>query len=366
MERELTVPISLCDSGGNLNPEAVGWSRRPLHDCNLSGHWPRKKRWDYWCVTADEYLFSVTLSNLDYAGLAFVYFHDFAGGRFIEKTVMKPLGAGCALGRTVGEPVRFEDRGLRFSIEPDSAVSAGPDATPGLAAAGAPAPARTRIKVESADFGGSTLAADLVVEHPAGHETMNVVIPWSRSRFQFTSKHQCLPAEGTVTLGGGGNRAGGAETIEARFPAGSSFACLDFGRGVWPYSSAWNWATFSTMAEGLPVGVNLGGKWTDGTGYTENAIVAGGRLTKLAEKVIFTYDRKDLMRPWLIRTDGSDRVDLSFEPFYERIARSDFLVVRSEIHQMIGRFSGTLTTDGGGRIAIDRAVGSAEDHLARW
>ncbi|HEY3314780.1 MAG TPA: DUF2804 domain-containing protein [Bacillota bacterium] len=350
MERELTVPVFLCDSRGNLNPEAVGWSRRPLHDCNLSAHWPRKKRWDYWCVTSDEYLFSVTLSNLDYAGLAFVYFHDFAGGRFIEKTVMKPLGAGCALGRTVGEPVRFEGRGLRFSIEPDPAGAS-----------------VTRIRVESPDFGGLRLAAALVVEHPAGHETMNAVIPWSRSRFQFTSKHQALPAEGVVTLGGGGGTGPGAGTaLEARFPAGSSFACLDFGRGVWPYSSAWNWASFSALVDGLPVGVNLGGRWTDGTGYTENAIVAGGRLSKLPEKVTFAYDPRDFIRPWSIRTEGSERVDLLFEPFYERIARSDLLVVRSEIHQMIGRFSGTLAMDDGRRIAIDKAVGCTEDHRARW
>ncbi|MHB0886940.1 MAG: DUF2804 domain-containing protein [Bacillota bacterium] len=356
MERELTAPVSLCGSGGALNPEAVGWSRKPLHDCNLAGHWPRKKRWDYWCVTSDEYLFSVTLSNLDYAGLAFVYFHDFAGGRFIEKTVMKPLAAGCTLGRAVGEPVRFEDRGLRFSIEPDSA------AAPSLAEAAA----RTRIRVESPDFGGSALAADLVVDHPAGHESMNVVIPWSRSRFQFTSKHQALPAEGVVTVGGGRGAGTRAGALEARFPAGLSFACLDFGRGVWPYSSVWNWASFSAMVDGRPVGVNLGGRWTDGTGYTENAIVAGGRLTKLPEKVTFAYDPKDFMRPWSIRTEGSDRVDLAFSPFYERVAKSDMLVVRSEVHQMIGRFSGTLTLDGGRRVAADGAVGWAEDHRARW
>jgi len=30
---------------------------------------------------------------------------------------------------------------------------------------------------------------------------MNVVIPWSSQRFQFTSKQNCLPVSGTIALG---------------------------------------------------------------------------------------------------------------------------------------------------------------------
>ncbi|HEY3367062.1 MAG TPA: DUF2804 family protein [Symbiobacteriaceae bacterium] len=69
-ERELTTPVLLCDDRGRLNPAAAGWSRRPLHTCNLKGRWPRKKRWNYWCITTDRHLFSATLSDIDYMGLA--------------------------------------------------------------------------------------------------------------------------------------------------------------------------------------------------------------------------------------------------------------------------------------------------------
>ena len=37
------------------------------------------------------------------------------------------------------------------------------------------------------------LAIDLVVARPAGHESLNVVIPWSERRFQFTSKQNTRP-----------------------------------------------------------------------------------------------------------------------------------------------------------------------------
>ena len=34
-----------------------------------------------------------------------------------------------------------------------------------------------------------------------GHESLNVVIPWSDERFNFTSKHQARSAHGSLTVG---------------------------------------------------------------------------------------------------------------------------------------------------------------------
>lgn len=336
-EPELTEAVELCDAAGRLNRRAVGWSRRPLHLCNVSGSWPRKKKWDYWCITNDSSLFSVTLSNLDYMGLAFAYYLDFTTKRFIEQTVMAPFGAGCHLPPEVGADVTFANRAMSLSLTREGSG--------------------TRLRVRSSRFGGVALEADILVAHPVGHETMNVVIPWSDRRFQFTSKQNCLPATGAVRLGG-------AEA--ARFESGRAFACLDFGRGIWPYSSFWNWASASGTSEGRTIGLNLGGGWTDGTGMTENALCVDGRLTKLSEDVLFGYDPSDFARPWTIRTALSGRVDLVFRPFYERVAKSDFLVVRSEVHQLIGRYEGRITPDGGQAVSVDGLVGWAEEHRARW
>src|SRR5664279_6051152 len=77
-EPELTAPVLECTPDGRLNREAIGWSRRPLHQCNLAGHWPRKKRWDYWCVTTDTHLLSLTFANVDYLGILNVGLLDYA------------------------------------------------------------------------------------------------------------------------------------------------------------------------------------------------------------------------------------------------------------------------------------------------
>jgi hypothetical protein len=72
------------------------------------------------------------------------------------------------------------------------------------------------------------------------------------------------------------------------------------------------------------------------------------------------------MKPWQLKTTLTDRVNLTFTPFFERVARSNVLVVRSEVHQMIGRFTGTVTPDGGEPVEVKDVIGWAEDHHARW
>ncbi len=335
-EKELTQPVDLCLPNGKLNPTAVGWSRQPLQNCRLYGHPLRKKRWNYWCITSPTHLFSVTLSNVDYAGLPFVYFLDFETGEFIEKTIITPLGKDIVLGDKVSDDASYVGKGCRISMR--SGIGG------------------VQMLVEIADFGGKKLQAEFQITEPENHESLNVVVPWNEKLFQFTAKNNTLPTEGKVVLDG--NQIG--------FDIQNSFATLDFGRGVWPYQGFWNWASFSTrLSDGRTLGVNFGAGWTDNTGSTENALCIDGRLIKLSEDVIFTYSTQNFKIPWKIQTAETTRVALTFTPFFERIAKTDMAIIRSEVHQMIGHFEGTIS-EGGEVVQVNQAVGWAEDHHARW
>ena len=336
VEPELTEPVSLCDPKGRLLRTSVGWSRRPLHTCNLSGHWPRKKRWNFWGITNDACAFSVLLVDLDYIGLAKAYFLEYETKRFIEQTITVPLGRGCDLPETVSRDVVFESKAMRLSFLDEQG--------------------NTRIRVQSPAFGGTKLSAELLVERPKGHETVNVVIPWSEHQFNYNSKQFCLPATGTASLG--------AQAFS--FEPGKAFACLDFSRGIWPYSTFWNWAFFSGMQDGHTIGINLGGSWTDGTGMTENGICVDGRVSKIGEDLAFSYDPSDLMKPWTITAPVSGRIDLRLVPFFERVAITNRLIIRSEFRQVFGRFSGILVPDGGEAIEVEDIIGWVEQHRARW
>lgn len=342
-EPELTSPVDLCTRLGRLAPGAVGWSRRPLHRCNLpegpraglAGAWPRRKRWSYWCVTTPDLALAVVLADVDYLGIAGVSFVDARQRRVLTYEHVAPLARGIRLPEVVEADVAFEHPSIELSVR---------YRVDGVA-----------LHVLCPSAAGPRIAADLHITRPPGHESLNVVIPWSERRFQFTSKQNTLPAAGTVEVGG----------ERFRFEAPHAFACLDFGRGIWPYATAWNWASLSTRVGPETVGLNLGGKWTDGTGMTENGLCVGGRLHKISEDIAWEYDRRDWLAPWRIRTTESNRVDLVFEPCVERDALTNLVVLRSEVHQLFGHFSGALVA-GGRAIEIERAFGWAEEHDARW
>ena len=333
-EPELSEPVDLCLANGRLNPSAVGWSRRPLHNCNLSGSPLRKKRWNYWCITTDSFLFSVTLSNIDYMGLAFIYFLDFESKYFHEKTVIRPFGKGCDLGNRVTDSAMFEDPKLRLSLQNNDH--------------------HNFITVNCPDFDGKLLTTELSIKTPPGHQTLNVVIPWSDSRFQFTSKQHALAVSGEIKIG------------DRSFNTAGGSACLDFGRGIWPFSSFWNWAGGSGQSGSHTVGLNLGAGWTDGTNMNENGLVVDGVLSKISEDLAFDYNPAYFMQPWRIHTPASDLVNLTFTPFFERVAKTNALLLSSEVHQMIGRFSGMVKDSSGKSYVLKDLVGWAEEHYARW
>ncbi|TAK60170.1 MAG: DUF2804 domain-containing protein, partial [Dehalococcoidia bacterium] len=342
VEPELTAPVDLCGPDGRLNRPAVGWSRHPLHRCNLPPSLARTKKWNYWAITSEQFLFSTTIADIDRLQLGGAYVFDRRTHRHIDKTVVVPAGTIMMPEGVAGDIV----------IE-----------QPAMRVAHTDAGAGTRLRVEAADFGGMPLDADIVVDRPRGYETLNVVIPWDDVTFQYTSKQNTLPATGYVQLGD--------ERIEFAAPSFGSprraFGCLDYGRGVWPEHTIWNWGSASGVQDGRTIGLNLGDKWTDGTGMNENGICIDGRLTKISEDLVLEYDRTDWMKPWRVRTSTTDRIDLRFDPEFERASfsgRRDAWF--TEGHQLFGRYSGRITPDGGAPIDLRDLFGWIEEHEAQW
>ncbi|WP_033543509.1 DUF2804 domain-containing protein [Planococcus sp. CAU13] len=336
VEREIYTTVELCDAKGQLNPEAIGFARRPLIVSNLKGNFMRKKKWNYWCVFGEEIMFSATVSHLDYATVCFVYFLNYETQRFYEKTVVMPFSRKRIIGDESMETCTFNhpEMDIEFLHDGES----------------------TQISVQVDDFDGEKLSAALDIRHPQNHDSLNVVIPRNRHIFQFTGKHLCLPAAGTVKVG----------TQQYTFEPVESYAVLDTGRGVWPRESSWNWAMASQRSLGKTIGLNFGGKWTDGTGMTENAFFVNGKMVKIHEDVLFHYDNQNYKEPWRISTKFSDDVRLEFTPFFERVSKSDMKLVKSEVHQLFGYYDGYVRYEDGKKLRISQLLGSIEEHYAKW
>lgn len=330
-------PLELCHADRTLNRAALGWSRQPLHRCTLYGPWPRQKRWDAWGICSPRHFAMIGVMNLDYANMAAVYVYDRQTNELHAHSARHLLGRGCEHADTVIGLCRFDHPAAQVRIESTARQIA------------------FRVRCPRR---GSAAEIDLeaVVERPVDHESLNLVIPWDDRHYHFTSKQSCLPASGRLTV------AGRTDALDAS----DTTAWLDFARGVWPYASGWNWAMCTSRERERPLGFNLGAGWTDSAGVTENALYIDGRLSKIDDRVRFTFDRGDVMQPWRIESVGSQRVRLEFHPCARRREAMQMVLISGALDQVLGHFSGQVVADDGEIIAIDRLFGAVEDHRARW
>ncbi|MEZ5138441.1 MAG: DUF2804 domain-containing protein [Acidimicrobiales bacterium] len=243
------------------------------------------------------------------------------------------------------EPLRYRSAKLVLDLVDD--VGGPPSPRPG---ASATAPGRLEARIDL----------------PAGHESLNVVIPWSDTRFQYTSKHQARPAHGVWTVGERTVRFGDRAVEGDGDDQPEAWGVLDVGRGRWPYRTRWNWGGGAGRSdEGAVVGLQFGARWTEGTGHTENGVLVDGRLTKIGEELDWTYDWDAPMHPWRVRhPDGS--LDLVLAPRFDRHSKVEALLMGTEVHQVFGRWSGHVTDDDGEVHHLSAAQGFAEESRSRW
>jgi len=329
-ERELTAPVSLTLPDGRVNPDAIGWARQPIVDtAGIGRGFGRNKRWEYWNVATPSHILALTVSSIDYAAVHEVWVFDRATERTWGKgaTVIPSHDARLPAGVESG-PARARAKDLEIDITPE------------------PTGARLRARIPGASF-------DVFAELPEGHERLAVVVPWSSTRFQYTVKDVARPASGTVTVDG----------VTHEVPAGQSWAVLDHGRGRWPYDIAWNWGAGSGVSHGRTIGIQVGGRWTEGTGSTENAFFVDGRLHKIHDELAWEYDIADWRTPWRISGGG---LTASFTPFYDKTARTNLGVISSRTDQCFGHWAGTFAIPDGETVAFDGILGWAEEVHNRW
>ena len=338
-EPELTEPVDLCTPDGKaLNSQARGWSRLPLHTGNLRGSWGRTKRWDYWAILAPDFVVSVVYADVDYLGMATVWWADLADGRTGGRAANQPLARGISLpDRPGSSPLRYSGKHSTVDIVDDADGSL--------------------ITATWKESDGTPARLEVRAQLPEGHESVNVVIPWSDQRFQYTSKHQARPATGHLTVGDEIRSIGG-ET--------EAWAVLDVGRGRWPYQTTWNWGGGAGQSTaGATVGLQFGAKWTAGTGFTENGVIVDGVVSKIGAELEWTYDWDDPMAPWRVRhPDGL--LDVTLTPRYDRHERVNLGVLSTEVHQVFGTWDGTATTADGATHEMTSMLGFAEESRSRW
>jgi len=297
----------------------------------------RIKEWDFYQVSNDEYCVQFTIGHASYAGQLTLTFFRFADGLRFDRTAMlvAPFGrlgmpasaeegiTVCRGGVSIGFRVEAGRRWLR-------AETTATKDTPAM---------RARIALDAPP-------ADRLVIATPFHEYPEA--------FYYNQKINCLPADGFVQVG----------DERFVFSPDTAFGLLDWGRGVWPFSTEWFWGNGSTRLDGHLFGFNIGDGFGDTSAASENMLLYDGVAHKLS-KVSFDADSPHVMDPKHFGSDDG-RFEMDFTPVYDRVTSTKLAFVDNRCHQVFGTFTGTAVLDDGRAIHVTDMMAFAEHAVNHW
>ena len=340
MQHQILDKIPLLGPDGNLTEPGYAKKLLPVYRReDIKAGKLRIKEWDYYLINNGRFAFALTVDDNGYMGLDSLSLLDFENNINITTSPMSfmPLGK-------VGMPPSSETGDVRHSGKKHSIsyVHRG----------------RDRILTARMENFGPEGAVDgeiRLFDEP--EDSMVICTPFDKpAHFYYNQKINCMRAEGEVHYGG----------RTYKFDPEESFGVLDWGRGVWTYHNTWYWGSASYQVDGVPFGWNIGYGFGNCAAASENMLFYDGKAHKL-DKVKFNIpgNEKDFMSPWTFTSDDG-RFEMDFVPVMDRAACSDVLLIKSDQHQVFGRFTGKAVLDDGRVIEVKDFPGFAEKVENKW
>ncbi len=228
---------------------------------------------------------------------------------------------------------------------------------------------------------GLTLNSDIVrieATLSRGKAPLAVCTPSGRRGWTFTQKEP-LQVIGTLHLKQTANNANGfnQQTQQRIMFNPNTLANLDWTLGFMRHITNWFWACINTtLADNRHFMLNLS-MGVNETGVSENACWLEGQIFYLPP-VFFCRDEsrkpKHLSNErdnklWTIQHQNlgwsTVTIDLTFKPIKVYKKTDNFGVIASIFEQWIGEYSGVIDM-GDAMIRLDKVLGLAEDHFAKW
>ena len=342
MQHEILTAAPLLDQKGDL--AEPGWARSLLpvycRDEIKAGKL-RIKEWDYYLITDGHIGLALTIADNGYMGLDSISFLHFDEGWEQTKSPMRLFPRG-----KTGLP--------ETSVDGASEIARG-----GYAMAFYHEDDARCLTFHMDNFRGKDAIEGIIRLTDEPRESIVIATPFEKPKhFYYNQKINCLRAEGWIELG------------EQRFELTPDrfFAVLDWGRGVWTYHNTWYWGSASGLLDGVPFGWNIGYGFGNTAAASENALFYDGVLHKLSQ-VTFEIPQKDskfdYLAPWKFTSDDN-RFYMDFTPVLDRSACMNAGVLKSDQHQVFGRFTGRVTLDDGTVLPVRDFFGFAERVENKW
>ena len=340
-QHEITKRMPLLNREGNLTEP--GWARGLLwdyHRPDIRASGMRIKEWDYYFVSNGHIGLALTIADNGYMGLDSVSYLDFDEKWEITKSPMRLLPMG------------------KTALPETSAAGASEIARGGYALAFYHDDDGTRKLTFHMDkFRGKDAIEGMISLSDEPAESMVIATPFGKAGyFYYNQKINCMRASGWIELGG----------ARVELDPKTWFAVLDWGRGVWTYHNTWYWGSASYQVDGVPFGWNIGYGFGDTSAASENMLFYDGKAHKIsAVKFNIPGGEKDFMSPWTFTSDDG-RFEMDFVPVLDRAACTDVKLIKSDQHQVFGRFTGKAVLDDGRVIEVRDFPGFAEKVENKW
>ncbi len=331
----------LLNENGDLNEAGYAFSLIKEYDRKSikASKW-RTKEWDYYYIGNNEYGIALTIDDNGYMDLCSVTLLDFTNSSYLEKMVVHPFSFGkrkLPSSSTEGNTMYIDKKVImKFLHEKDS----------------------RHILCIFDKFGkkGEKLEVDIFLKETNGN-SMTIATPFNKKgHFYYNQKINNLMASGYVRLGD--------RVLDF---SSDCYGVLDWGRGVWTYNNTWYWSSLSGKIGEDTIGWNLGYGFGDTSKANENMLFVNDKAYKLKD-VTFNIPKKngkdDFLSPWTLTSESKD-INLEFTPILDRHGGANLLIMKSDQHQVFGKWNGYFSIEGK-KIEIIDKVGFAEKVSNRW
>ena len=319
-QHEITRSIPLLNAAGELTEPGYAKKMLPVYRRrDIKASRLRIKEWDYYLINNGRFALALTVADNGYMGMDSISLLDFEEGWEITASPMSvlPLGRLRMPETSLRGDVRHSGKGYALSFENDGS-------------------GRRVLTAQMESFGSrGALSAEIELSETP-EESMVICTPFpKKGHFYFNQKINCLRAAGEVRCGG----------------------------RVYTFDP---WGSASGVVEGVPFGWNIGCGFGDCSAASENMLFYGGKAHKLSQvRFHIPGGERDFLAPWRFDSDDG-RFTMDFVPVLDRASCTDFKLLKSDQHQVFGRFTGTAILDDGREIRVKDFPGFAEKVENKW
>ncbi len=343
VQREITQPDRLLNEEGELKTK--GYSKKMILEYDrqhIKAPFYKIKEWDYYLIGNEEFAIALTVADNSYLGLVSVSLLDFRYPWYKTTSVLIPFTFGRLKLPSTSQKGNIQYKNRKVQVEfLNNGVT-------------------RNLRMYMKNFNGhKDFECDfLLYDEPEDSVVMAIPFEEDRKAFYYNQKINCIKVQGIARY----------DDKEYAFHPKSSFATLDWGRGVWTYNNTWYWGSASGLVDGKPFGFNIGYGFGDTSAATENMLFYEGKAHKLLDvsfEIPIIEDEYKYMEQWRF-TSSDQRFEMSFTPILDR---EDFMsvgIISSDQHQVFGLFSGRAVLDNGEIIHVENFLGFAERVSNKW